>query len=246
MRQRLTEAATDLVAAEQQIQRAEKLASVGRLASGVAHEINNPLNGMKSCLYAIRSDPDDREQNAAYIEMIEEGLDHIATIVGKLLGYARRQEPAQEPFELSDAIDRVLPLIAYRFNTNEIEVDVDLAPDLPAAVGDARLIEEVIMNLLLNALDAIGDRGTVRICVERTESGRIRCAVWDSGCGIPASNLETIFDPFFTTKAPDHGTGLGLSVSQSIVEAHGGGLTVHSEAGRFTEFCFTLPIAEAT
>ncbi len=244
MKRRLAQSRGELVSAQRQIYHAERLASVGRLASGVAHEVNNPLNGIRSCLWAIRKDPDDRAQTAEYLTLIEEGISRIEEIVQKLLGFARKQSKQTSSVGLNDEARTVLALLSYRLEKAGVTVELDLAPDLPAVTGDPGLLQEVLMNLVLNAFDAVGEGGRVAI---RTSagSGTVVVVVEDDGCGIAAEDLPRVFDPFFTTKEPGKGTGLGLSVALGIAEAHGGTLAVASRPGQGARFTLTLPVGGA-
>ncbi len=237
LKERLAQSRAELVSAQRQIYHAEKLASIGRLASGVAHEVNNPLNGIKSCLYAIRQDPDDRAQTAEYLELIGEGIGRIETIVQKLLGFSRKQSRGTAAVRLNDEAQAVLALLAYRLDEKSVQVNLDLDPALPPVCGEPMLLQEVLMNLMLNAFDAVRPGGRIAI---RTAAGAedVRVDVEDDGCGIPDEDLGKIFDPFFTTKEPGKGTGLGLSVALGIAEAHGGSLSARSREGDGA--CFTL------
>ncbi|MBK6898626.1 MAG: hypothetical protein IPH09_04935 [bacterium] len=245
MGRRLGRSRRELISAQEQVYHAERLAAAGRLAAGVAHEINNPINGVRHCIYAIRSDPDNREQTLAYLQMMDEGMEQAASIVKKLLGFARKQAPAREAVDLNAAVASVTRLLSFDLERRGVELRLDLQPDLPAITGDAQLLQEVLMNLLLNAADAADGSGAVQLTTRAGGDGRVRIEVADRGQGIAAQDLPRIFDPFFTTKATGEGTGLGLSISLGIVEAHGGAIDVVSEPGAGTTFTVTLP-AEAT
>ncbi len=239
MRARLAQSREELLAAQRQIFHAERLASIGRLASGVAHEVNNPLNGIRSCLYAMRQEPDDRTQTAEYLGLIEEGIGKIEAIVQKLLGFARTSR-GDAPVDLNAEIDAVLALLAYRLDEKNVEVVRSLADDLRPVRGEATLVQEVLMNLLLNAFDAIAPGGRVTVGTAR-DGDFVRVDIEDDGCGIAGDDLPKVFEPFFTTKDPGKGTGLGLSVAQRIVEAHGGTIAVTSRAGEGARFTVRLP-----
>ncbi len=242
MRTRLQQSRTELLEAQRQIYQAEKLASVGRLASGVAHEINNPLQGIKSCLYAISEEPLDAPQQKRYLVLADEALDHIALIVQKLLGFARKHPKKTSTVDVHGEIEKVLSLLAFRFNKNEIIIEQHFDPGLPAIHADPHLIQEVLMNLLLNSVDAMEEGGTIRITTEADGPDRIRLVIADTGCGIDGKNMDKIFDPFFTTKEEGQGTGLGLSVSLGIIESHGGTITCESRPYRGATFRITLPV----
>ncbi len=241
MQQRLSQSKIELIKAQKQIFHAEKLASIGRLASGVAHEINNPLNGIKNCVYTIRREPDDQPQTAEYLELIDEGLTHIETVVQKLLGFARKQSPSAGPTNVNEVFHKMLALLNYKLDQSDVETDLQLSDNLPLLNIDPHLFEEVIMNLLLNAFDALPSNGQITIKTRQNDDNQVCITVADNGMGIPADELEVIFDPFYTTKEEGKGTGLGLSVSLGIIETHNGTLEVTSVPGK-TEFEIVLPV----
>ncbi|MBM4131678.1 hypothetical protein FJ250_11735, partial [bacterium] len=244
MGRRLGRSRRELIDAREQVYRAERLATAGRLAAGVAHEINNPINGVRNCIYAIRHDPENREQTAAYLEMMDQGMEQAASIVKKLLGFARKQEPAREPVEIGGAIASVARLLSFDFAKRRVRLETDLEPGLPTVTGDIAMLQEVFTNLLINAADAIGDDGLVRVRARRRD-GDIVVTFIDDGPGIAPEDLPRVFDPFFTTKAAGDGTGLGLSIALGIVEAHGGQLQAASAPGGGATFTVILP-AEVT
>jgi signal transduction histidine kinase len=241
MRGRLSQSRLDLMSAQNQIYHAERLAAIGRLASGVAHEINNPINGVRNCIYAIRQDPDNREQNLAYLEMMDEGMTQAASVISKLLGFARKQEPARAPVDLSAVARTVTRLLSFDVERKGITLELDLQKDLPYVTGDSQLLQEVLMNLLLNGIDAVSDHGYIRVRTRAPDPGHVVVEVFDRGKGIPEADLPRIFDPFFTTKGTGDGTGLGLSVSLGIVQAHGGSIDVTSQPDAGTTFTVVLP-----
>lgn len=241
LKQRLNDSKIELENAQRQIYQAEKLASIGRLASGVAHEVNNPLNGMRFCVYAIRNDPSNKEQTLEYLDLINEGLGQIESVVTKLLGYSRQRTQTTETVEIGSHIKVVLDLLEYRIRKKHVTVEVNDEPGLPAIQADPNLVREMLMNLILNSLDAVGDNG--RITIETSSSdGFVTIKIRDNGTGIKKDELERIFDPFYSTKETGKGTGLGLSVTLGIVESHQGRITVDSEVNKFTEFVVKLPM----
>ena len=242
MRERLHQSRNQLLDAQRQVYRAEKLASVGRLASGVAHEINNPLHGMKSCLFAIAEEPQNMPQLKQYLSLCNEALEHISVIVQKLLGFSRQHAKQAAAIDVHSEIDKVLSLLAYRLNKYQIIIERNFALNLPVINADPHLLQEVIMNLLLNSLDAMEEGGTIHITTATAGPGRIRLEIADTGSGIDSTDMDRIFDPFFTTKEEGKGTGLGLSVSLGIIESHGGTITCESKPYRGTTFRITLPV----
>ena len=242
LRQRLAQSRSDLMSIQRQIYQAEKLASIGRLASGVAHEINNPLHGIKSALYSIQKEPHNQEQAREYLQLIDEGINYIHVVVNKLLGFARQQPTTMESVNVNELVNKVVWLLDYKLRQKNAKVHLELDPDLPSVRADSQLISEVIMNLVLNSFDALAQDGCIDIRTEYEAGEALRLQVRDNGSGIPEENIKKIFDPFFTTKGPKEGTGLGLSVSLGIVESHGGSIQVRSIPSVETEFTVTLPM----
>lgn len=243
LQERLAVSKQELQRAQQQVYQAEKLASIGRLASGVAHQVNNPLNGIKSCLYAIRQNPQDRVKVAEYLGYINEGLDDIETVVKKLLGFARQQPASESLIDINEAVRKVTGLFELRLKEKQIAVTQRLDEGLGRVRIDYHLFQEVVMNLVLNSFDAIDRNGSIDIVTRADGPGHAVLEVRDTGAGIAPDNLRRIFDPFFTTKDVGTGTGLGLSVCLGIVESHGGRIDVQSTPGAGTLFTVTLPVS---
>jgi two-component system NtrC family sensor kinase len=241
LKERLNNSKRDLENAQRQVYQAEKLASIGRLASGVAHQVNNPLNGIKSCLYAIQKDPDDIPQTKEYIKLINEGLENIETVVKKLLGFARQQSTSENLIDINDSIVQVTKFFELRLKEKEIDIRLNLENQLGNVKIDYHLFQEVVMNLLLNSYDAITGNGIITISTGKVDNSYIFMKIEDNGTGISEENLKKIFDPFFTTKDIGTGTGLGLSVCLGIIESHGGNIDVQSTENSGTVFTITLP-----
>ncbi len=244
LRKRLAASKEQLLLAQKQIYQAEKLASVGRLASGVAHEINNPLNGIKHCLYAIQKEPENKELVEKYLQLMNEGLEHIEAVVQKLLGFSRKSASTRQAVDLNESVRKVLALLEYRLNRKQVDLQLDLTPDLPEINGDDGLLKEVIMNLLLNSFDAVAENGHIAVKTVLQTDNRVALIVKDDGSGMAPEVLDKIFDPFYTTKPAGEGTGLGLSVALGIVEAHGGQITAQSTPGQGSTFTVVLPIGD--
>ena len=240
MSERLVHSRHELLSAQRQIYQAEKLASIGRLASGIAHEINNPLNGIKNCLYVIQREPENTAQTRQYHDLIREGLDHIEMVVNKLLGFARQQPPRSVSVDINEQVGNVLALLAYKLSAGRVNLHTTLEPNLGTVLGDPQLLQEVLMNLVLNSFDAVGDGGRVAVSTS-SDDHSVVVRVEDNGAGISEPDLNRIFEPFFTTKEPGKGTGLGLAVALGIVEAHGGTISVESREGRGSTFTVKLP-----
>jgi len=225
---------------EQQVLNAEKLASIGKLAAGVAHEINNPLGGILNCLYNLRKKSVSLDRATEYLASMEEGLRRVQKIVRQLLDFSQQHDPELTPTEVNAIIERVLTLTSYAFEGTRVRLHRELGHELPPLLADRHMLEQVLMNLILNAVQAIRGEGVVTV---RSGHDGPWCTieVEDTGSGIPPDVLPKIFDPFFTTKGQGEGTGLGLSVSLGIVERHGGEIAVKSQVGHGTTFIVRLP-----
>jgi PAS domain S-box-containing protein len=247
-RRKMEDAKLELEARHRQ---AQKLESIGTLASGVAHEINNPLTGIINYaqLIADRTDKDPLREFARGI--VDEGS-RIAAIVKNLLSFSRQQKESHSPARVADIVTTSLSLVGAVLRKDGIQVDVRVPDDLPTIKCRSQQIQQVLLNLLTNARDGLNARypghdedKIVRLSVEKVDhDGRvwIRIAVEDHGAGIPPSVLDRVFDPFFTTKPRDQGTGLGLSISYGIVRDHHGTLTVESVPNQSTRFLVELPV----
>ncbi len=233
---------TDRKVMEQQFRNTERLASVGKLAAGVAHEINNPLGGILNCLYNIRKGTLPSERQEEYFTYMEDGLRRAQKIVRQLLDFSQQHEPEFSMNDINGLVDRVLVLTNHVIVEKGLQLHKVCEHDLPPLFVDPQMIEQVLTNLILNAVQATDEGGSI-ILQTRMVHGRCEIDVADTGSGIPPEVRAHIFDPFFTTKGTGEGTGLGLSVSLGIVERHGGQLTVDSEVGRGTVFTVSLPLS---
>lgn len=227
---------------ERRLAEAERLAAIGRLTAGVAHEINNPLEGIGNYLALLDREGDRPEKRREHAEMLRHGFERIRTIVRDFLSVAHPPAPRREPVDLGRVLDRVERVARHDRAFRDIAWERRFAPDLPAVAGDPFALEQVFLNLALNARDAMGGRG--RIAVEaRSVPGNpasVEVHFEDSGPGIGPEVLPRIFEPFFSTRG---GTGLGLSVSESIVRAHGGSLRAENRAEGGARFILMIPAA---
>ncbi len=227
-------------AARQQVSRAEKLASIGRLAAGVAHEINNPLTGVLTFAHLLRQKPHMGEEDHQDLDLIIHETTRAAEIVRGLLDFARERPTKMEPLDLNDVVRRTVRLIANQKKFEHIVIEEVLQDGLPEVCGDMNPLQQVLLNLALNACTAMPNGG--RLTISTTAGGgRVILRVADTGCGIPEELLEKIFEPFFTTQPVGKGTGLGLSVTFGIVEQHNGTIEVYSKAGQGSTFTISLP-----
>lgn len=250
---KVTERTQELLAAKAEVAQGEKLASIGVLASGIAHELNNPLTGVLTFTSLLRKKAADGSEDAQDLDLVIRETKRCASIIRRLLDFAREKVPVQGFFNLNQVIEDTVRFVARPASLQQIEIVMDCDPALPQVWGDADLIKQVILNLLVNAQQAINGKGsiTVQSRTRVTAGGTARpdpvqsveIAVIDTGCGIDKANLERIFDPFFTTKGVGKGTGLGLSVSYGIVKAHGGRISVESVVGVGTTFRVRLPVS---
>jgi two-component system, NtrC family, sensor kinase len=240
LQRRLIRSLSTTKSAEREVRHAEKLASVGRLAAGVAHEINNPLTGMQQCIETIRANPEDKETTRRYFDLIAEGLDRIEVIVKRLLEFSRKRPKGEVEVDFKKCVNRVSGLLEYRLKNNNVDIK-ETGSCSTVVAGDGQLLEEVCMNLMINACDAMLDGGELSIDYEH-RNNFLLINFSDSGHGVASENLEMIFEPFFTTKDVGQGTGLGLSVTQSIVENHDGRISISNSKSGGAKFTVELPL----
>jgi hypothetical protein len=234
---------TEHVALEEQVLRQERLASLGLLAAGVAHEINTPLTGISSYAQMLLDDHEGDESTARTLRKIEAQTQRASRITTSLLNLARPERTALEALDLNETIHEVLQLFEPQVRGRGVRLQVELGERLPPVRGHRGKLQQVLLNLLINSRDAVTGGGTVTISSYLAD-GRVACEVRDDGVGISEEDLPRIFDPFFTTKGRGRGTGLGLSISYGIVQELDGEIHVESRPGRFTRFQVLLPGAE--
>ncbi len=242
----LERANEELRTTQRQLIASEKLASAGVLAAGVAHEIGNPLSTIKGYVEVLRrryGGGDDRTRRI--LDTMEDEVDRIDAIIRTLLDFSRPKSVEARETDLNDVVQRAAEIVRTQGILGDIDLVLDLSSKRPAAVIDPDQFVQVLINLVLNARDAIDGRGgTITLSTSATAEGNVRVVVRDTGCGIPAEVRNRIFDPFFTTKEPGKGTGLGLSVALRIVESFSGTITVDSTPGAGTEFAIEFPGAK--
>lgn len=228
---------------EKHLAQTEKLASIGQLASGVAHEINNPLGVIQCYSNLIAKGPEQEAQVKKDIEVIQKHTEQCKNVIEALLNFARVSEPLKTESDIQECIEEVLAVIEPQIGTENITVHRNFPADLPRIIIDSAKIKQVMMNLLLNARQAMPEGGKIQIRVTVNAEKRIlTVAITDAGTGIAEKNIDRIFDPFFTTKGSGKGTGLGLSVSYGIVKQHGGEIEVDSKPGNGSTFKILLPL----
>src|SRR2546428_7804117 len=224
----LIEDVTDQQAMETQLIQSEKLAAVGQLVSGVAHELNNPLTSIAGLSEFLLEQKDLGTKDRGHLRVIHEQAERAGRIVRNLLTFARKGPGEQAAVDLNDVIQRTLLLMSFDLNLKDITIEKSLAP-LPPVLGDRHALQQVVINLLNNPAQAVADNQPERprvILLSTWVDDRVRMRVTDSGSGIADTVLPHLFTPFFTTKEPGRGTGLGLSITYSIVDTHGGRITV--------------------
>jgi signal transduction histidine kinase len=227
---------------ERQLQRADRLASLGQISAGIAHEINNPLGVILGYAQLIMRGCDKTTQNYEDVKTIERQAQNCKRIVEDLLKFARAADTRRTVVDVNQCLRDLTALLARQFESASITVEARLHPNLPPVLGDTEKIKQVFMNLLVNAKQAITGSGWIGIETDLdAESGQIRITLSDNGAGIPEELIDKVFDPFFTTKPVGEGTGLGLSVSYGIIHDHGGTIEVKSEVGKGTVFTIQLP-----
>ena len=226
-----------------QLMQSEKLASLGRLASGVAHEINSPITGILTFSHLLMRKLKGNPELQRELELIVKETTRVSTIVRGLLDFARESKPQKRPCNINDLILHTLTLVERQSVFHDIQIIKNLDPQIPMALLDANQIQQVFMNILLNAADAMPAGGVLTITSHLTSEDRfVQVRFADTGCGIPEKDLGRIFDPFFTTKADKKGTGLGLAVSFGIIDRHRGQIEAQSEEGQGTTFTIKLPL----
>ena len=244
----LIEDVTDQRAMETQLIQGEKLAAVGQLVSGVAHELNNPLTSIAGLSEFLLEQKDLGPKDRGHLRVIHEQAERAGKIVRNLLTFARKGPAERERVNLNDLLQETIVLMSYDLRLKDIVIEKQLAEDLPAVLGDRHALQQVMLNLLTNAAHALALNPPERprvIHVATSVDERVRVRVADSGPGIPDEVVPHLFTPFFTTKEPGQGTGLGLSISYSIVESHGGHIGVERPAEGGAVFLVDLPPATA-
>lgn len=232
---------------EQKIQQTEKIVSMGQLAAGVAHEINNPLGIILCHIDLIKDDPNLSDEARADLATIEKHAGNCRTIIADLLNFARQHKSIKELSSLNTIIQDVVQIAANQFQQQNITVDLELDKTMPMINVDVDKMKQVFFNLLLNSAHAIDEDGYILLTTTYDKTNQlVTITVDDNGCGVPPETAGKIFDPFFTTKDPGKGTGLGLSVSYGIIEDHNGEISMESLPGKGSRFTITLHTQEET
>lgn len=253
----LEESASQLKRAQSEVIRSEKLSSVGRLAAGIAHEIGNPIGIILGYIELLRHTATSPADSADVLKRLENEVMRIDAIIRELLSFSRPAPVSPHPIPVNRTIEEATSFMKHQRAFQSIELEMHLAGCLPHVMADERQLQQVLVNLFLNAMDAMPQGGTLSIATALNSSDRdlspkspageplISITVGDTGTGISPQELSNIFDPFYTSKSPGKGTGLGLSVCLSIIESFGGTLSVESEPGRGSAFTILLPALPA-
>jgi len=236
---------------ERQLLQSEKQAGIGRLAAGVAHEINNPLTGVLTFTHMLLRRTDINDEIRSDLQTIARETERVRAIVKGLLDFSRQTALEKEPTDINKLVKSTIGLVENQALIRGIALQFKLKEGLPARTVDRNQLQSVIMNMIINAFDATTPGGSVTVTTDLTVSASkrgqkgIEIAIADTGSGIPPENLDKLFDPFYTTKEVGQGTGLGLSVSYGIIERHGGTIRVQSEVGKGSTFTIWLPLEES-
>src|SRR4051794_17677522 len=247
---KVEERTRQLQAAQKKLLHSDRLASLGQLSASVAHEINNPIAGvlnlsmlLQRMLKADGVPPERIEEFRKYLGQVTSETGRVGRIVSDLLAFSRRSKPQRAPADLNRIVRSTLSLVQHKMKLSNVEVETRHREDLPAISCDASQIQQVVVNLALNAAEATQSKPKRRVSLATaSENGNVILTVSDNGEGILPENLAKIFDPFFTTKPEGKGVGLGLAVSYGIIQAHGGDIEVKSQPGEGTTFTVSLPI----
>ena len=235
---------------EIKLQQSEKQASVGRLAAGVAHEINNPLTGVLTFTHMLLRRKDINDEIRSDLQTIAQETERVRKIVRGLLDFSRQTQLDLEPTDVNGLVRSTIEIVENQALIGGVSLDFKPGEGLPVCNLDRSQLQSVLLNIIINALDATEPGGNIvvstglSISTSKTEKKGIEIAITDTGCGIALEDLDKLFDPFFTTKEVGQGTGLGLSVSLGIAERHGGTIRVRSEVGRGSTFTIWLPVEE--
>jgi two-component system NtrC family sensor kinase len=229
--------------ANSKLVQSEKMAAFGELSAGIAHEVKNPLAGILGCTQLALLDAEPASDLEEGLKLIEKETERCAGIINNLMRFARQEKAELEPTEINLVVDDAVAIVNHQLELNRVKVIKDLGENLPQVSGNANQLQQVLMNLMMNAQQAMEEGGLVTVSTRQIDQ-RLEIVVSDTGPGIPPELQGRLFEPFFTTKPTGKGTGLGLSVSFGIVKDHEGEISVESELGKGTNFIIELPLAE--
>jgi two-component system NtrC family sensor kinase len=239
--------AVEIKSGQEQLLQSRKMASIGTFTSGIAHELNNPLNNISITAESLLLEYPDADESEAH-EMIQDIIhqaDRASQVVKNLLEFSRTERPFLMQLSVKEVIQGTVRLVKNQIMVKGIQLETEIADDLPAIRGKRQDLQQAFLNIILNSVQANEKGGLISIRAEKAHRGYIRVAIEDTGTGIKPGDLEHIFDPFYTTKAVGEGTGLGLSLTYGIIKTHGGYIEVKSELGKGTAFFIHLPVADS-
>lgn len=241
LEQKVKERTDELVTMQAKVAQSDRLASLGKLAAGVAHEINNPLGGILALTALTLEDMQEDDPGRENLEEVIRQTQRCRDIVSGLLDFARQSSVNREPLDLNRVLEETLSLLTKQALFFNIRVVKNLDPQLPTVMADRAHLQQVFMNILLNAAQAMKEKGIVTVITRPGAGGTVEVLISDTGCGIPSDKLGRIFDPFYTTKSDEQGAGLGLSIAYGIVTSHRGSISVDSQVGKGSTFKVMLP-----
>ncbi|MEK6645663.1 MAG: ATP-binding protein [Candidatus Firestonebacteria bacterium] len=224
---------------QEKLIQSEKMVAIGKLAAGIAHEINNPLDGIQNCVRAIIENPKNTELINRYLLLVQEGLIRIENTVQRLLDFAKPHSKLFRNVHINEILKKTIALVEENLKITRIILKKHFS-SASEIFADPEALNQVFLNIILNSIDAILEGGKISITTVSNIDAMI-ISISDTGCGIPKENLDKIFDPFFTTKKIGKGTGLGLAISLGIIKEHSGSITVESELSKGSKFTIILP-----
>jgi two-component system, NtrC family, sensor kinase len=245
LEEKVRERTDELVRMQSRVAQSERLASIGMLAAGVAHEVNNPLGGILALTALTLEDLPEQDPARENLEEVVRQTERCRDIVKHLLEFSRQSDVTIDELDLNEVAEKTLSLLRRQSLFFNIEVVADLEPELPPVLGDRSQLQQVFMNVVMNAVEAMDEQGSIHVATRLADEDTVEIAVRDTGCGIPPEHIDRIFDPFFTTGKDGQGTGLGLSIAYGIVTKHRGTIAVESRVGEGTTFTIHLPAATA-
>ena len=246
LEEKVKQRSEELGAMQARVAQAERLASLGMLAAGVAHEINNPLGAILALTALTLEDVKTDDPNRENLQEVVKQTQRCRDIVKGLLEFSRHSKVNTELADLNKILQDTLSLVSKQAQFLNITVVTNYDPELPSVMADKSELQQVVMNILINAVQAMQERGTVTITTRHsTGDNSVEVLISDTGCGMRPDQIDQIFDPFFTTKQSGQGTGLGLSIAYGIITSHRGCISVESEVGKGSTFKIRLPIASA-
>jgi len=259
---KLQDQTTELLEKEQQLIRADRLATVGELAAGLTHEIKNPLGSILGAAEIIKDDYSPNEQKYEFLEIMIKEVNRLNKAISNFLSFAKVKAPSLKPSNINEVLNSVKDLVEFRLQKGKIRIEMELDGNLKDMLIDAEQLKQAFLNIILNSIQSMRDGGMLRVCTKiipplgfdeagvragnisssKSREKFVEIRIEDTGCGIPKENLSHIFSPFFTTR--EEGTGLGLAITKRIIEDHGGSISVESRVEEGSTFRVRLPLRQ--